>query len=166
MGERIATGQKDDTGKEIYSTKDGVLLTAVSAGGNIDVTVTGGSVDGQVLPGNAVIENLLSFDFSADRPGSVSLQAAGNITQADTVTGAAVTGRNIRLTSLNGSIGILDGDGTSGQPVVVESFSEKLARTDESTGVSAEAKKNIYLAEKADGNIAKNSGNMRVGTII
>ena len=166
MGERIATGQKDDTGKEIYTTKDGVLLTAVSAGGNIDVTVTGGSVDGQVLPGNAVIENLLSFDFSADRPGSVSLQAAGNITQADTVTGAAVTGRNIRLTSLNGSIGILDGDGASGQPVVVESFSEKLARTDESTGVSAEAKKNIYLAEKADGNIAKNSGNMRVGTII
>ena len=166
MGERIATGQKDDTGKEIYTTKDGVLLTAVSAGGNIDVTVTGGSVDGQVLPGNAVIENLLSFDFSTDRPGSVSLQAAGNITQADTVTGAAVTGRNIRLTSLNGSIGILDGDGASGQPVVVESFSEKLVRTDESTGVSAEAKKNIYLAEKADGNIAKNSGNMRVGTII
>ena len=70
------------------------------------------------------------------------------------------------MTSLNGSIGILDGDGASGQPVVVESFSEKLARTDESTGVSAEAKKNIYLAEKADGNIAKNSGNMRVGTII
>ena len=84
MGERIATGRQDAEGKEIYTTKDGVKLSAVSYnGGNIDVEVAGGSADGQKLSGNVVITKLASKGRQNEtgKPGDVSLKAEGDITQ-------------------------------------------------------------------------------------
>ena len=84
MGERIAAGKQDAEGKEIYTARDGVKLSAVSYnGGNIDVDVVGGTAEGQKLPGNVVITKLASKgrQDATGKPGDVSLKAEGNITQ-------------------------------------------------------------------------------------
>ncbi len=152
MGERIDTGKKDEKGNVIYTTKDEVLLTAVSSNaGNISVDVVGGSIAGQALPGNVVIQKLKSEGTGVTgSPGDVTLKAKGNITQEGT--GVTVRGQSIRLTSVDGAIG------TSAQSIVVDSSAEAFGLGEDSAGVNAEAKANI--------NIAEQDGDMRVGSVI
>ncbi|MBO5637708.1 MAG: hypothetical protein J5906_09360 [Acidaminococcaceae bacterium] len=152
MGERIDTGEKDAKGNVIYTTNDGVLLNAVSSNaGNINVEVVGGSIAGQALPGNVVIQKLKSEGTGVTgSPGDVTLKAKGNITQEGT--GVTVRGQSIRLTSVDGAIG------TSAQSIVVDSSAEAFGLGEDSAGVNAEAKANI--------NIAEQDGDMRVGSVI
>ena len=157
MGERVAAGN-DSAGNTIYTTRDGVLLSAVSTNaGNIDVDVVGGIVEGQALPGNVVITKLFSEGKDLNGyPGDVSLKATGDITQNDSA--LTVKGHKIHLTSVNGGIGTFNDDGTPKQAVVVDSFAEAYGASSDSGSVNAEAKKNIYLAEE--------DGDMRVGSIV
>ena len=146
LGARTASGD----GKT-YTTSDKVLLSAVSTqGGNIDVTVQGGTVEGQVLPGNVEIQKLESRAYRKEGTGDVTLQADGNITQSGSA--AAVIGREIELTSVNGGIG------TAKQAVVMQSQAEAYGFEPGSANVDASAKKDIYLTEA--------NGDMRIGSIV
>ena len=167
MGERVATGKKDADGNDSYITRDGVMLSALSShAGNIDVEVVGGTAEGQALPGNVVLSRLASEGKDTDgKPGNVSLKAEGNITQ--TTDAVTVKGREIRLTSVKGSIGtfeeVLNQDGSIArlvpkQAIVVDSVAEAYGSGEDTASVNAEAQKHIYLAEK--------DGDMRVGSII
>ena len=134
-----------------YTTSDKVLLSAVSTdGGDIDVTVQGGTAEGQALPGNVEIQKLYSIGNETNGTGDVMLKADGNITQSGSDT--AVKGREISLTSINGGIG------TEKQAVVMDSHSEAYGFTPESSNVDAVAKKSIYLSEA--------TGDMRIGSVM
>ena len=127
------------------------MLSAVSTdGGDIDVTVQGGTAEGQALPGNVEIQKLYSIGNETNGTGDVMLKADGNITQSGSDT--AVKGREISLTSINGGIG------TEKQAVVMDSHSEAYGFTPESSNVDAVAKKSIYLSEA--------TGDMRIGSVM
>ena len=146
LGTRTASGD----GKT-YTASDKVLLSAVSTqGGNIDVTVRGGTAEGQALPGNVEIQKLQSNGNASKGIGDVTLRAEGNITQAGT--DAAVKGREITLTSVNGGIGMAK------QAVVMDSHPEAYGMSPESSNVDAAAQKDIYLTEA--------TGDMRIGSIV
>ena len=146
LGTRTASGD----GKT-YTTSDKVQLSAVSTqGGNIDVTVRGGTAEGQALPGNVEIKKLESRAYRKEGTGDVTLQADGNITQSGSET--AVTGREIDLTSVNGGIG------TKEQALGMWSQDEAYGFTPGSASVDASAKKDIFLAEA--------NNDMRIGSIV
>ena len=71
---------------------------------------------------------------------------------------ATVRGRNIRLTSTNGSVGEWKEDGSPDRAVFVDSVAAAFGSGEDTAGVNAQAQKHIYLAEK--------DGDMRVGSII
>ena len=145
-------GTRTDSGNgQTYTTSDKVELNAVSTrGGNIDVTVQGGTAEGQALPGNVEIKKLQSAGSSAAGIGDVTLTADGDITQSGSA--AAITGREITLTSVKGGIG------TAKQAIVMDSHSEAYGMNPESSNVDASAKKDIYLTE--------DNGDMRIGSIV
>ena len=144
----VRTANRDG---KTYTTSDKVLLSAVSTdGGDIDVTVQGGTAEGQALPGNVEIQKLYSIGNETNGTGDVMLKADGNITQSGSDT--AVKGREISLTSINGGIG------TEKQAVVMDSHSEAYGFTPESSNVDAVAKKSIYLSEA--------TGDMRIGSVM
>ena len=146
LGTRTASGD----GKT-YTTSDKVQLSAVSTwGGNIDVTVRGGTAEGQALPGNVEIRKLESLAYGNDGTGDVALTADGDITQSGSKT--AVMGREIDLTSVNGGIG------TSKQALVLWSLPEAYGFGPGSANVDASAKKDIYLTEA--------NADMRIGSIV
>ena len=82
-------------------------------------------------------------------------QEFARISTEDTAT---VRGRNIRLTSTNGSIGAWKEDGSPDRAVFVDSVAAAFGSGEDTAGVNAQAQKHIYLAEK--------DGDMRVGSII
>ena len=135
-----------------YTASDKVKLTALSTGGgNIDISVAGGTAEGQALPGNVEIQKLESSGADiTGKLGDITLKAEGNITQAGS--GAAIKGLAITLTSEKGGIGTKD------QAVVMESHPEAYGLDPESANVDATARKDIYLAE--------DSGDMRIGSIV
>ena len=146
LGTRTASGDG-----QTFTTSDKVLLSAVSAqGGNIDVTVRGGTAEGQALPGNVEIQKLESRSYGKDGTGDVTLQADGDITQSGSE--IAVTGREIDLTSVNGGIG------TAKQALIMRSQAEAYGFKPDSANVDASAKKDIYLTEE--------KGDMRIGSIV
>lgn len=136
----------------IFTTDDGLRLSAESTnGGNIDITVEGGTEAGQALPGNVIIEKLVSGGLNAaGKPGDVMLTADGNITQQGT--SATVRGLEVKLESVNGGIGTKD------QDVVLDTPADAYGMNPDSAAVNAGARNDIYLTE-AD-------GDMRVGSII
>ncbi|MER2138524.1 MAG: hypothetical protein ABS965_00145, partial [Succiniclasticum sp.] len=152
IGERVETGKKDDKGNPVYTVTDGVVLSAVSTnGGNVGITVTGGMLAGQALPGNVVLQKLFSEGVSATgKPGDVSLTAKGSITQ--NITDVTVKGKSIHLTSEN------EGVGTVKQFIMTDSSDEAFGQSADSAGLNVSAQKDIYV-EEAD-------GDMRVGSVI
>lgn len=136
----------------IFTTDDGLRLSAESTnGGNIDITVEGGTEAGQALPGNVIIEKLASGGLNAaGKPGDVILTADGNITQQGA--SATVRGLEVKLESVNGGIGTKD------QDVVLDTPADAYGMNPDSAAVNAGARNDIYLTE-AD-------GDMRVGSII
>ncbi len=146
LGTRTASGDGNT-----YTTSDKVVLSAVSTwGGNIDVTVRGGTAEGQALPGNVEIRKLESLAYGNDGTGDVALTADGDITQSGSKT--AVMGREIDLTSVNGGLG------TSKQALVLWSLPEAYGFGPGSANVDASAKKDIYLTEA--------NADMRIGSIV
>ncbi|MBQ9572745.1 MAG: leukotoxin LktA family filamentous adhesin [Acidaminococcaceae bacterium] len=135
-----------------YTATDEVELTARSLqGGNITVDVAGGTVDGQLLPGNTVIQKLASEGANrAGMPGDVSLTAEGNIIQAGS--GVTVRGLEVTLTSLNGGIG------TDDQEIVLDTPADPYGMNPDSAAVHASARDSIYLKEE--------EGDMRVGSVV
>ena len=135
-----------------YTATDAVELSARSLqGGKITVNVAGGTADGQLLPGNAVIKKLASEGKNrAGMLDDVALTAEGNIAQegAD----ATVRGLDVTLTSLNGGIG------TAEQEIVLDTQAEPYGMNPDSAAVNASARAGIYLQEE--------DGDMRVGSIV
>ena len=81
LGEQVAVARDNSL---TYTANDAVKLSAVSDNaGSIDVSVAGGTVNGQLLPGNVVITRMASTGQrnTTEKPGDVSLKAEGNITQ-------------------------------------------------------------------------------------
>ena len=152
LGERVDTGRKDANGNPVYTVTDGVVLSAASTrGGNVNVTVTGGLLEGQALPGNVTLQKLFSEGTSIDgKPGDVILTAKGNITQNGT--GVTVKGQSIHMISTNGGVG------TAGQSVMVDSSDESTSISELSAGVNVYAENDIYVEEAA--------GDMRVGSVV
>ena len=150
---RITTlGTRNAGADGIFTTDDGLRLSAESRnGGNIDITVEGGTEAGQALPGNVIIKKLTSDGLNAaGKPGDVMLTADGNITQQGA--SATVRGLEVKLESINGGIGTKD------QEVVLDTPADAYGMNPDSAAVNAGARTGIYLTE-AD-------GDMRVGSII
>ena len=142
---------KNDDGT--YTASDGVLLYAQSnGGGNVDVDVIGGTVEGQALPGNVIItESVGSLAGGlTGKPGNVELTAEGNITQEGTE--ATVRGLRVTLASSNGGIGTKD------QDIVLDTPAEPYGMSPDTAAVNASARDSIYLKEEKD--------DMRVGNVI
>ena len=153
----IGTVTKRDADGKATAVQDNVKLSAISTGkGDIDITVVGGMLENQSLPGNVEIVALKSqngntaFDKNADL-GDVTLTANGNITQSGS--GTTVEGRGITLTSKNGGIG------TKTQAIQMAASDYVHAMDRSGAQVNASAKGSIYLTEASAG------GDMRVGKI-
>jgi len=134
-----------------YTASDNVKLSAVSDdGGDVNVKVTGGTADGQLLPGNVEIQKLESVGTVYSSYGYVTLEADGNITQNGKDT--TVKGTLVTLRSANGGIG------TGNQAVVIDKHSAVYGYNPEKVCVDAEARKDIYLT--------KASGDMRIKSVV
>ena len=146
-------GTRTENGDGTYTASDGVKLYAQSnGGGNVDVDVVGGTVEGQALPGDVIIyDSLGSYGAGVTgKPGNVELTAEGNITQKGTET--TVRGLRVTLASSKGGIGTAD------QDIVLDTPAEPYGMSPDTAAVNASARDSIYLREKQD--------DMRVGSIV
>ncbi len=93
---------------------DEVILYARSAGGDIDINVSGGIRDGRALPGNVHFTPIKSQSSDGSARGNVTLTATGNITGSVGVLGslalyfgnpADIIAKDVKLTSRNGAVG-------------------------------------------------------------
>ncbi|WP_278537990.1 hypothetical protein [Fusobacterium varium] len=135
-----AKGISGVDGLNITSMSDTVNLTAKNSGsGNINLNVNAGYLNNVRQKGNVIVGEILT------QSGNVSLNAAGNISQAVAGT-ASVKGDRIDLTSREGGINLIVQGGT------------EATNTDTmSSSINASAKNNIILAQE--------KGDFRIGRV-